>query len=364
MNRSPIFSLLILIIMSACNNSKTTTKLTDINMLSGKELGIPVKLPSFNPEKDITSKPDYTNSDSWVSIPDWFDTTKQEVDVFWVYPTILSDDSTYLMDIKNESLRKQAEWTIIGQASVFNGLANIYAPYYRQNNVNINPLMLTEASPIFKIGQEDLINAFDYFIKNFNKGERPIIIAGHSQGSVRIVELSKDKELLMGDSLARSKMIATYAIGYSITDNDIKENPLIEIADSSLQTGCFITYNTISDEPGIEKKGPTIIAGTYVVNPLSWKTNTEFVPASENIEAVFFNHENPEKPQFFKHFAAAQKKDNALVITDISHPEMISSTSVTFPKGIYHVYDYAIFYGNLKKNIADRIAEYFSNNNQ
>lgn len=364
MNRFAIFSLLILIIMSACNDSNNTTKITDIDKLAGKELGLPIKLPSFDPQTDITDKPDYTNSNSWVSIPNWFDTTMQKVDVFWVYPTILSDDSTYLMDIKNKGLREKAEWTIIGQASVFNGLANIYAPYYRQNNVNINPLMLTEASPIFKLGQEDLINAFDYFIKNFNKGERPIIIAGHSQGSVRIVELSKNKELLMGDSVARSKMIATYAIGYSITDNDIKENPLIEIADSSLQTGCFIAYNTVSDKPGIEKKGPTIIAGTYVVNPLSWKTNTEFVPASENIEAVFFNHENPEKPQIFKHFAAAQKKDNALVITDISNPEMISTENVTFPKGIYHVYDYAIFYGNLKKNIEDRIAAYSSKYHQ
>ena len=264
------------------------------------------------------------------------------------------------MIIYNDELRKKAEWTIVEQASVFDGQANIYAPYYRQNNVKINPLMLTEANPIFKIGQNDLIRAFNYFLENFNKGERPVIIAGHSQGSVRIVELSKDGELLMKNAEKRSKMIATYAIGYSITDEDIKINPLIEIADSATQTQCFITYNTISNEPNKEKQCPTIIVGTHVVNPLSWKTDTAYYPATMNIEAVFFEHGKPQQPSIYKNFAAAQKKGNALVITDISNTEMLPATSATFPPGIYHMYDYAIFYGNIRKNINDRIDAYFN----
>jgi len=40
--------------------------------------------------------------------------------------------------------------------------------------------MLTDAKPIFNLGQRDLILAFDYFLKHFNKGERPIILAAHS----------------------------------------------------------------------------------------------------------------------------------------------------------------------------------------
>lgn len=330
--------------------------------LRGRSLGIPVKLPPFDPEKDVPVAPDYSDPGCWLKLPEHFTREEQPVDVFWVYPTILSDDSTYLMDIRDPALREKAEWTLVEQASIFDGQANIYAPYYRQNNVKINPLMLTVAAPIFKLGQQDLIKAFDYFMKNFNRGERPVILAAHSQGSVRVVELSKAGELLTGDEESLKKLVAAYTIGYSITEADLKENPLMRISENAADTGCFILYNTISDDEGKEKEGPTILPGTFVVNPLTWKTDNEFAPASANLGAAFFRHEDPANPARYKNFAAAQVAGNALVITEISHPEELPATSVTFPKGVYHMYDYAIFYENLRKNVGDRIRSYMSKN--
>ena len=330
--------------------------------LRGQELGIPQKLPPFDPGKDVPKAPDYSDPDCWLTMPEYFSKEKQPVDVFWVYPTILSDDSTYLMDIADPWLREKAEWTLVEQASIFDGQANIYAPFYRQNNVKINPLMLTDAKPIFSLGQQDLIAAFDYFMKNFNRGERPVIIAAHSQGSVRTVELAKAGELLFSDEESLKQLVAAYTIGYSITQGDLDINPLMRISESANDTGCFILYNTISDEKNKEKEGPTIIPGTFVVNPLNWRCDGEFAPAGMNIGAAFFRHEDPANPARYPNFAAAQKVGNALVITDISNPEELPATSVTFPKGIYHMYDYAIFYENLRKNVADRINAYMEKN--
>ncbi|EHQ36599.1 DUF3089 domain-containing protein [Methanoplanus limicola] len=335
-----------------------------IKDLKGQKLGIPVTLPPFDPENDVPDAPDYESPDSWVSLPEYFSSDKQAVDVFWIYPTILSDDNTYLMDIKDPKLRDKAEWTIVEQASIFDGQANIYAPYYRQNNVKINPVMLTTAKPIFDLGQQDLIRAFDYFLKNFNKGERPIILAAHSQGSVRTVELSKAGELLTGDAESLNRLVAAYTIGYSITPDDLEINPLMRISENADDTGCFIVYNTISDEKDKEKEAPTIIPGTYVVNPLNWKTDTTFAPASANLGAAFFKHEHPEKPDRYSNFAAAQVVGNALVITDISNPEELPAKSVTFPKGVYHMYDYAVFYENLRENVRVRITAYMEKNKQ
>lgn len=344
----------------AASHDEGTLTLED---LRGKEPGIPVTLPPFDPDKDVPEAPEYSNPDSWLTMPAHFCSEKQPVDVFWVYPTILSDESTYLMDISNEILREKAIWTLVEQASIFDGQANIYAPYYRQNNVKINPLMLTDAKPIFELGQKDLINAFDYFLKNFNKGERPIILAAHSQGSVRVVELSKAGELLTGDPKSLEQLIAAYVIGYSITQSDLDKNPLMKICGNATETGCFITYNTISDEEGKESQAPTVRPGSYVVNPLNWKTDAEFAPASFNIESAFFKHENPEKPNRYTNFAAAQVVNNAVVVTNISNPEELPATSVTFPEGVYHMYDYAIFYENLRKNVGDRIHSFFSKYN-
>ncbi|WOF15435.1 DUF3089 domain-containing protein [Methanoplanus sp. FWC-SCC4] len=349
------------VLFTCCNTTVSTRKKEDVLTLEdlrGKELGIPQTLPPFDPDRDVPDAPDYTSRESWLSMPANFSSEKQPVDVFWVYPTILSDNSTYLMDTSDPDLRARAYWTLVEQASIFDGQANIYAPLYRQNNVKINPLMLTDARPIFDLGQHDLISAFDYFLKNFNRGERPIILAAHSQGSVRVVELSKSGELLTKDSESLKRLVAAYVIGYSITPSDLEINPLIRISENPTDTGCFITYNTISDEEGKEKEGPTIIPGTFVVNPLNWSMDTEFAPASMNIEAVFFKHEHPENPDRYPNFAAAQVSGNALVITDIKNPKELPATSVTFPKGVYHMYDYAIFYGNLRKNVGERIRSY------
>ncbi len=351
-----------LLLSQGCKSGTKKTENDALENLRDQALGVPVCLPPFNPDKDIPAAPDYNKSESWIEHPAHFCKKQQPVDVFWIYPTILSDDSTYLMDIKDEQLRKSAAWTLVGQASIFDGQANIYAPYYRQNNVKINPIMLTKAKAIFQLGQNDLIAAFDYFMKNINKGERPIILAAHSQGSVRLVELSKSGHLLTADSSSLKKLIAAYAIGYSITPDDLRINPLMKISENAEQTGCFICYNTISDAVGKEKQAPTILSGTFVVNPLNWKTDSTFAPASLNLGAVFFNHEDPTKPQKFPEFAAAQKKGNALIITDISHPEMLPATSLTFPEGVYHIYDYAIFYDNLRKNVGDRIRAYQKGN--
>ena len=338
---------------------RSRTDTTDLEGLRGRALGIPVQLPPFDPDSDVPEAPEYSDPKSWITLPPHFSREHQPVDLFWVYPTILSDDSTYLMNIRNPGLREKAAWTLVEQASIFDGLANIYAPYYRQNNVKINPLMLTDARPIFEPGQNDLVAAFRYFLEHINRGERPIILAAHSQGSVRVVELTKAGELLAGDPVSMERLVVAYVIGYSITQSDLDANPLMKIGTNATKTGCFITYNTISDEEGKEKEGPTIRKGSFVVNPLTWKTDTGFAPASTNSEAVFFRHGDPEHPVRYPHFAAAQVVNNALVITDITHPEELPATSVTFPKGVYHMYDYAIFYGNLRKNVEDRIHSYF-----
>ncbi len=336
-----------------------STDVAALEALRGRELGVPVTLPPFDPDRDVPNAPDYADSASWIALPAHFGRDRQPVDVFWVYPTVLSDDSTYLMDTRDAGLRERAAWTLVEQASIFDGQANIYAPYYRQNNVKINPLMLTDARPIFALGQSDLVAAFRYFLEQFNRGERPVILAAHSQGSVRVVELAKAGELLTGDPASLERLVAAYVIGYSVTQSDLDTNPLMRIGESATDTGCFITYNTISAEEGKERQAPTVRPGSFVVNPLTWTTDRAPAPASANSEAVFFRHGDPEHPARYRNFAAAQVVGNALVITDISHPEELPATSVTFPEGVYHMYDYAIFYGNLRANVEDRIRAYF-----
>lgn len=80
------------------------------------------------------------------------------------------------------------------QASVFESSANIYAPYYRQMSTGAtipedSNVLATDLDE-FKQGADDVQRAFQYYIEHLNQG-RPFIIAGHSQGTMALIELIK-----------------------------------------------------------------------------------------------------------------------------------------------------------------------------
>ncbi|PKM90689.1 MAG: DNA ecombination protein RadA, partial [Firmicutes bacterium HGW-Firmicutes-12] len=169
-----------------------------------------------NTPKD-NAKPDYSDPASWITS---FETTK-EVDVFYVYPTVSSNGSGN-MDITNKNEQALAKGIFDAQASVFKGNANVYAPYYRQMSTGAkipdDPNALATDLDEFKKAAGDVQDAFNYYINNLNNG-RPFIIAGHSQGTMALIELIK-KEFGNSEDL-RKRLVAAYLIGYTVTDEDL-----------------------------------------------------------------------------------------------------------------------------------------------
>ncbi len=97
---------------------------------------------------------------------------------------------------------------------------------------------------------------------------------------------------------------------------------------------------------------PTLKAGALAVNPLSWTTDGVFVSAEKNLGAVFFDSAG--KPRTYPHFTSARIVDGGLVV----QPEDVALVTVKgghFPEGVYHAFDYSLFFMNLKANIAERI---------
>ena len=70
---------------------------------------------------------------------------------------------------------------------------------------------------------------------------------------------------------------------------------------------------------------------------------------------MFFNSKTTKIDREVKHYAGAHidEKTGALVTT---LPEKLDIGS--FPKGVYHIYDYSIWYRNLQENVANRCREY------
>ena len=154
------------------------------------------------------------------------------VDVFYLYPTAwqkVNPTDPNICEIDNTSMLAGSNAAFARQATAFETIGNIFAPYYRQADIfyilglapaERDKVMATEPSV-------DGLAAFDYYIKNANNG-RPFILAGHSQGSNVLLNLLSDYMVKNPDVYKR--MVAAYVIGYSVTDEYLAKNPHLKFA--------------------------------------------------------------------------------------------------------------------------------------
>ncbi len=287
--------------------------------------------------------PDYALPEAWLAKPT---VPTAPVDVFFVYPTVLFNDTDWIMDPTRPDMRAAAQVTIATQAVVFEGQANIYAPMYRQMNIAGLGLSDAEAAPLQEIVHKDVWRALTHYLKYENKG-RPFFLAGHSQGSMILTDLMLEH---WGSTGAEKQLIAAILLGWSLTPADLAAHPAVRMCKRPNQTGCVISYNTV--EKGRQSAAPTLKAGALAVNPLSWTMDGAFVSAEKNLGSVFFDSDA--KPKTYPHFTSAQIVDGGLVV----QPENVDLVTIKgghFPAGVYHAFDYSLFFMNLKANIAERI---------
>jgi len=263
-----------------------------------------------------------------------------------VYPTVLFNDTDWLMDTGGTKMRQAAQTSIDTQAVVFKGLANIYAPMYRQMNLAGLTLSGEDARPLQEIVHDDVWRAFSHYLKYENNG-RPFFIAGHSQGSMILTDMMLK---YWGTTGAEDRLIAALLIGWSMTKDDLAANPAIEMCDSPDRTGCIISYNSMA--AGKQSVAPTLKNGALAVNPLSWRMDEQLVSGEENLGAVFFK--GGAKPLEYPQFTSAQIVDGGLVVHPVDE-DLVTVKGSHFPSGIYHAFDYSLFFNNLKANIAERI---------
>lgn len=304
---------------------------------------------SFNIENiAIPFQPDYSNGSRWALIP--ANNSKYKVDVFFVYPTIFSGEGFKLMDVSDEKLIKKAANLSKYYTGIFEGNANIYAPLYRQASIELLALDREQQVEFLMTAFSDILNSFDYYLRYYNKG-KPFILAGFSQGSAMILELMK---IRLRDKKLQDKLVAAYIIGYSVTEDDLKQYPWLKMAESASDTGCIISYNTQVAANGYSA---VFHKKSKAINPISWKTNNTPSSSKQYKGAFIYDYENNKfiKARPFE-TAYLEFGSNALVV-DVNTKQYKLGQDI-FNEGVLHVYDYMFFYNNLKENAAVRINNY------
>ncbi|MDR3560054.1 MAG: DUF3089 domain-containing protein [Negativicutes bacterium] len=304
-------------------------------------------------EKEAT---DYSKSEHWLALPV---TAEKEVDVFYLYPTAwqkVNKNEPNICKIDNPSMVKGATAALSRQATAFETVGNIYAPYYRQADaVYTLTLPLEEQDKLIGgIPKSDVFAAFDYYIKYYNHG-RPFILASHSQGSDLMLYILS--EYMKEHPEVYKRMIAAYVIGYSVTGDYLANNPHLKFAEGPDDTGVIISYNT--EAPEVKGKNPVTLPGGISINPITWTREETMATAEESLGARLLDKEG--KWVSVKNYADARvDKARGVVICSTADVEKLAPGNEIFPKGVYHSLDYPFYYYNLRENAANRTGRFLA----
>ena len=153
------------------------------------------------------------------------------------------------------------------------------------------------------------------------------------------------------------------AIGYAFTKDEFKTYPHMKFATGECDTGVIITWNTEGPKNReVNAKTCVLQPGSMSINPLNWKLDDTYAPASLNLGSLWSNEKTGELEIQDLGADAQVFPDRGVVVTHAQGEKMDEASakvSAEFfgPDG-RHGEDYAFFYNNIKDNVAKRIAAY------
>lgn len=298
----------------------------------------------------------YSDYDNWVYLE--ASIGGKAADVFFLSPTCFNGKEEGLnnMPLDNEELREKFAIQPAREKGIYDDNCRFFAPYYSQVGMNVyNTMSVEEREPYLQTAFEDVKEAFEYYMAYYNEG-RPVVIAGFSQGADMSLRLLKE---CFKSEERQAQLVACYAIGWRITQEELEQYPHLKFAQGETDTGVIISFNT--EAQGVESslmipEGVKALA----INPLSWKTDGTVAPRRLNSGACFVDNTGSikeEVPQYTGAYIDVER--GCLRVTDVTKDSFPGKDSV-FEKGVFHSYDYQFFYRNLEKNVQDRIQAFLA----
>nr|WP_294850215.1 DUF3089 domain-containing protein [uncultured Sphingomonas sp.] len=323
--------------------------------------------------------PDYARADSWLAKPgdernlaDWLPVSatgqsptlpavdRREAATFYIHPTtyLLNDRWNAPLDLPSD-IERRTDIFVQSQASAFNGVSMIWAPRYRQAAFGAFLLQNDDATKALNLAYGDVLKAFDHFMAA-NPG-KPIILAGHSQGSLHLLRLLTDRK----DALT-GRLVAAYVVGWPVSSvADLAPTGLPACTDAA-QSGCVASWESFRDPANPELvlkswqqgKGPNGVqrrrADIICTNPLNGGAASDAAPGANLGTLVPDGDLGNASLQPGRVGATCH---DGLLLIDGAVPDF---GPYVLPGNNYHVYDYALYWGSIRADAANRLAAWKS----
>ncbi len=283
--------------------------------------------------------------------------------VFFLHPTsfLTPRPTTWNADLGDATTNERAELFIRGQASPFNGVGQIWAPRYRQASFGAFLTTQPEAQKALDAAYDDVAVAWGQFLADIGP-DRPIIVASHSQGSVHLLRLLREQ--IAGKSVAQ-RIAAAYVVGWPVsvaTDLPALGLPACATAD---QARCILSWQSFA-EPAETGQITAVYDATtgfngksraatkmLCTNPLTGTPNAS-ANASANIGATIPSIDL--KTATLEAGTIPARCDARGFLLIGGPPKGISA--YVLPGNNYHVFDYSLFWSNIRADAARRLATF------
>lgn len=309
-------------------------------------------------------EPDYAQLASWVARPDgqgnparwtpegFMAAPKPAAAVFFVSPTAWLSRSAWNAPLDDAETNERLDRFTKMQATVFNGVADVWVPRYRQATFGSFLAPGQDADRALALAYSDVARAFDAFLAA-QPADRPILIAGHSQGARHILRLMETRRVQIGD-----RLVGVWAIGWPVTEADLSRMGL-PACTAPEQAGCVLSWQSFAADGDLAEA----LAGFAAVKdsagqPIGTRPMLCLNPLSGSAEAA-----GPERN------AGMLQSDETLVPRAVGascdargllliSPNPKDIGPYVLPGGNYHVYDYGLFWANIRADVEARLSAF------
>ena len=281
--------------------------------------------------------------------------------IFFIHPTSFMSGDAWNASVGDADANARAAIFLRGQASAFNAAGQVWAPRYRQATFGAFVTSKPEAQSALDLAYRDIEVAFAAFLQQVEPG-RPIILAGHSQGALHLSRLLRDH--VASDPRVRRRIVAAYVVGWPISvTTDLPRMGLPQCT-SADQTGCILSWASFAEpaDPalieeafdattgldGRSRRGSPIVC----TNPITGTAGAA-APATANLGTLFPSQDLATADLVPGRVGARCAGRGYLLIGE--GPDV---GPYVLPGNNYHVYDYSLFWGNVRADAARRLAAF------
>jgi hypothetical protein len=314
--------------------------------------------------------PDYLQASSWLARPGLGDDPTQwlpdgvtsatagDAAIFYIHPTtyLYNDRWNAPLDDTGDTAFRTGLF-LQSQASAFNATGEIWAPKYRQAAYGAFLLKSGDAQQALDLAYRDIAAAFDQFVKEAD--DKPIILAGHSQGALHLERLLREK--IAGKPIAK-RIVVAYAVGWPISTTTDLPALGLPACTSPAQAGCILSWMSFGEPAnanlilkdwsktkglnGGERRKDDVLC----VNPITGTQNGAARP-EDNLGTLVPSADL--RSGSLQPGIVGAHCGKGLLILDGAIPPL---GPFVLPGNNYHVYDYALFWGAIRRDAARRLA--------